>query len=175
MRHWSRKMSRLRSVFFATLMLMHKTSGQVLEGAATSKHCTGKTCATLYFLNSEGEEITRAQGSGNLEGRGVKGVAMVQQIGTGCFTIFKGKHQKGTFFDLRGNSEIDLKKEGITMTTIKWIFSKPIWPSFTQYVQVYQLQQALYKEEQRGVVAACGLRAAHPHRRGARHLLRQAT
>ena len=112
-------MSRLRSVFFATLMLMHKTSGQVLEGAATSKHCTGKTCATLYFLNSEGQEITRAQGSGNLDGRGVKGVAMVQQIGTGCFTIFKGKHQKGTFFDLRGNSEIDLKKEGITMTTIK--------------------------------------------------------
>lgn len=114
-------MSRLRAMFFAILMFMHKTSGQVLEGAATSKHCTGKTCATLYFLNSEGEEITRAQGSGNLDGRGVKGVAMVQQIGTGCFTIFKGKHQKGTFFYLRGNSEIDLKKEGITMTTIKSI------------------------------------------------------
>ena len=42
-------------------------------------------------------------------------------------------------------------------------------------MQVYQLQQALYKEEQRGVVAACGLRAAHPPRRRARHLLRQAT
>ena len=69
--------------------------------------------------NSEGEEITRAQGSGNLEGHGVKGVAMVRQTGTGCFTIYKGKHQNGAFFDLRGNSEIDLKKEGIQMTTIK--------------------------------------------------------
>jgi len=110
----------LSPVFFAFLVL-ESVSGQVWDGASTSKHCTGKTCGTLYFLNSEGEEITRAQGSGNLEGSGVKGVAMVQQTGTGCFTIYKGKHQNGAFFDLRGNSEIDLQKEGIQMTTVKSI------------------------------------------------------
>ena len=110
-------MSQLSTVFFAFLVL--KTSGQVLQGASTAKQCSGKTCGTIYFLNSEGEEITRAQGTGNLEGRGVKGVAMVQQTGSGCFTIYKGKHQNGAFFDLRGNSEIDLKKEGIQMTTVK--------------------------------------------------------
>ena len=104
-------------VFFAFLML--ESSGEVFEGASIGKHCTGKTCGTLYFLNSEGEEITRAKGWGNLEGQGVKGVAMVQQTGTGFFTIYKGKHQNGAFFDLRGHSEINLKKEGIQMTTIK--------------------------------------------------------
>ena len=116
-------MSKWKALFFAFLTLLHESSGQVLDGAKTAKHCTGKTCGTLYFLNREGEEMTRAQGSGNLEGRGVKGVAMVQQVGTGCFTIFKGKHQKGAFFELRGNSEIDLKKEGILMTTIRSAFS----------------------------------------------------
>ena len=92
---------------------------QVLQGASTAKECSGKTCGTIYFLDSEGEEITRAQGSGNLEGRGVKSVAMVQQTGSGCFTIYKGKGQNGASFDLRGNSEINLEEEGIQMTTIK--------------------------------------------------------
>jgi len=109
----------LGPVLFAFLML--EASGEVFQGASIAKDCTGNTCGTLYFLNSEGEEITRAQGSGNLEGPGVKGVAMVRQTGTGCFTIYKGKQQNGAFFDLRGHSEIDLKKEGIQMTTIKSI------------------------------------------------------
>jgi len=109
----------LSTVFFAFLVL--KTSGQVLQGASTAKECSGKTCGTIYFLNSEGEELTRAQGSGNLEGRGVKNVAMVQQTGSGCFTIYKGRDKNGASFDLRGNSEINLKEEGIQMTTIKSI------------------------------------------------------
>ena len=42
-------------------------------------------------------------------------------------------------------------------------------------MQVYQLQRTLSEDEQRGVVAACGLRASHPPRRRPRRLLRQAT
>ena len=41
-------------------------------------------------------------------------------------------------------------------------------------MQVYQLQRTLSEEEQRGVVAACGLRASHPPRRRPRRPLRQA-
>ena len=42
-------------------------------------------------------------------------------------------------------------------------------------MQVYQLQRTLSEEEQRGVVAARGLRASHTPRRRPHCLLRQAT
>ena len=50
------------------------------------------------------------------------------------------------------------------------------WVLFdVKYLQVYQLQRTLSEDEQRGVVAACGLRASHPPRRRPHRLLHQAT
>ena len=84
---------------FSLLILANKTSGQLFQGSDIVSDCKVQ-CSTLYLFDGEGKELEKAQGSGNLKGQGVKNVSQVQQVGLGCFTIYKGKDRKGERFVL---------------------------------------------------------------------------
>jgi hypothetical protein len=82
-------------------------------------------CGTLYFYNEAGENITKLQGSGDykskdgLDKKAIKGVVSVQQVGTGCYRIYKGKKYDGELHTLVGNNKINLREQGFEATTIK--------------------------------------------------------
>ena len=103
---------------FSLLILANKSSGQLFQGSDIVSDCKVQ-CSTLYLFDCEGNELEKAQGSGNLKGQGVKNVSQVQQVGLGCFTIYKGKDRKGERFVLSGNKKIDLEEEGVKTTRVR--------------------------------------------------------
>ena len=51
-----------------------------------------KVCATLYFYDAAGQPLGALQGTEKV--LKVKNVAKVQQIGSGSYTVFKGKNHR---------------------------------------------------------------------------------
>lgn len=80
-------------------------------------------CGTLYFYDAEGTEIAVHQGTEakirHNDKWGVRNVRKVQQVGIGCFRIFKGRSFTGDMYTLEGGGIKDLQEEGHTMTSIK--------------------------------------------------------
>ena len=89
-------------------------------------------CATLYFYDAAGESLGALQGT-TKSLKGMKNVAKVQQIGSGSYTVFKGKnHRLGGLNKivlilaitralsacLRGSNMIDLKTEAYYQATV---------------------------------------------------------
>ena len=89
-------------------------------------------CATLYFYDAAGAPLGALQGTTTLL-KGMKNVAKVQQIGSGSYTVFKGKnHRLGGLNKivlilaitralsacLRGSNMIDLKTEAYYQATV---------------------------------------------------------
>ena len=50
-------------------------------------------CATLYFYDAAGEPLGALQGTAKSL-KGMKNVAKVKQIGSGSYTVFKGKNHR---------------------------------------------------------------------------------
>jgi len=80
-------------------------------------------CGTLYFYDSDGTKIADHQGTETKirhNGKsGVRNVSKVQQVGIGCFRIYKGRSFTGDMYTLEGGGIKDLQEEGHTMTSIK--------------------------------------------------------
>ena len=89
-------------------------------------------CATLYFYDAAGEPLGALQGTAKSL-KGMKNVAKVKQIGSGSYTVFKGKnHRLGGLNKivliltitralsacLRGSNMIDLKTEAYYQATV---------------------------------------------------------
>ena len=145
---------------FSLLILANKSSGQLFQGSDIVSDCKVQ-CSTLYLFDSEGKELEKAQGSGNLKGQGVKNVSQVQQVGLGCFTIYKGKDRKGERFVLSGNKKIDLEEEGVKTTRVRRVLSGEVSLNPSLH-QVHQLRRALQKGEQLALVATPGLPTSCP-------------
>ena len=111
---------------FSLLILVNNSSGQLFQGSDIVSDCKVQ-CSTLYLFDGEGKELEKTQGSGNLKGQGVKNVSQVQQVGSGCFTIYKGKDRKGERFVLSGNKKIDLEEEGVKTTRVRWVLSGEVF------------------------------------------------
>ena len=91
------------------------------------KDCTD-VCTTLVLYNRTGHRF-EFQGSGNLEGFGLKNIVKAEQVGTGgCYTLFRKRNQRNRQYQIKDIGTIhDLTKEDVTSTSFKCvIMSKPI-------------------------------------------------
>jgi len=73
-------------------------------------------CATLRFYDSDGNLLDWTQGTEMM--MKVKNVAKVQQVGTGSYTVFKGRNHGSESACLSGNNMIDLKSEAYYEATV---------------------------------------------------------
>jgi len=74
-------------------------------------------CATLRFYDANDNLLDWTMGTEKVL-KPVKNVAKVQQIGTGSYTVFKGKNHKSVSACLSGNHIIDLKTEAYYDATV---------------------------------------------------------
>jgi len=85
------------------------------------KDCTD-VCTTLVLYNRTGHRF-EFQGSGNLEGFGLKNIVKAEQVGTGgCYTLFRKRNQRNQQYQIKDIGTIhDLTKEDVTSTSFKSI------------------------------------------------------
>jgi len=74
-------------------------------------------CATLYFYDAADKPLGALQGT-TKSLKGMKNVAKVKQIGSGSYTVFKGKNHRALSACLRGSNMIDLKTEAYYQATV---------------------------------------------------------
>lgn len=72
-------------------------------------------CATLRFYDADGNLLDWTMGKVL---KPVKNVAKVQQVGTGSYTVFKGKNHRSESACLSGNHMIDLKTDAYYEATV---------------------------------------------------------
>ena len=107
-----------------TITAGFSSSASVLNGRdMDNSGCTGDQCATLYLLTSTGEEISLRGTTTRTRQRGVVGARIV---GTGCFTIYKGRDFSGPNLMVGGSRNmLQLADEGHSWTTVKSVKYSP--------------------------------------------------
>lgn len=74
-------------------------------------------CATLTFYDADDNPLGWTKGTETVL-KNIKNVAKVQQVGTGSYTVFKGKNHRSESACLSGNHKIDLETEAYYKATV---------------------------------------------------------
>lgn len=108
----------LIAMFTAMVTLPPSVTADVLTVPNIPVDCAPPdVCGTLIFYDASGKQLSWAQGT-TMVLKNVKNVAKVQQVGTGSYTVFKGRNHRSESACLVGNSLIDLKTEAYYEATV---------------------------------------------------------
>jgi len=108
----------------SVVMLPSSVTADVIQVPDIPVDCAPPdVCATLMFYDADDKLLGWTMGT--ME-KPVKNVVKVKQVGTGSFTIFKGKKHRSSSACLKGNIKIDLKTEAnYDATVVKSVRYEP--------------------------------------------------
>merc|ERR1712209_336787 len=107
----------LAIVLLHTAITGFSSSAAGLNGKGLeASECSEEDCATLYLLTSTGEEIPIKKTISKMK---QKDVAGARGVGSGCFTIFKGKGFSGSSVTVAPSAKLMLAEQGHHWTTVK--------------------------------------------------------
>ena len=117
-------MMMLAIVLLHTAITGFSSSAAVLDGKGLeASECSDEDCATLYLLTSTGEEIPIKKTISKMKQKDVAGARVV---GSGCFTIFKGKSFSGSSITVAPPTKLMLAEQGHHWTTVKSVKYSPV-------------------------------------------------